>query len=49
MTAIDYAQNAAVENRLGLHYSGLPTRAPSKSITCRAKMLSHAVESAKLG
>jgi hypothetical protein len=49
MTAIDYAQNAAAENSLGLHYSGLPTLDPCRSITCAAKMFSRAVESAKLG
>jgi hypothetical protein len=33
MTAINYAQNAAHENSLGLHYSGLTDLAPCKSIT----------------
>jgi len=49
MTAVDYPQNAADENSLGLHYSDLPTSTPAKSITCAAKMLRGAVESAKLG
>jgi hypothetical protein len=49
MAAIDYAQNAAAENSLGLHYSGLTHLAPCKSITCAAKTRRGAVESAKLG
>jgi hypothetical protein len=49
MTAIDYAQNPAAENSLGLHYSGLPTLARCRSITYAAKMFSGHVESAKLG
>jgi len=49
MTAIDYAQNAAAENTLGLHYSDLPILSPVRSITYAAKIPQRAVESAKLG
>jgi hypothetical protein len=49
MAAIDYAQNAAAENRFGLHYSGLTPMLPCKTITCAAKSREAAIESAKLG
>jgi len=49
MTAKDYAQNAARENSLGLHYSGLIGLAPCKSIACAEKNPGAQVESAKLG
>jgi hypothetical protein len=49
MTAGKYAENAAHENSLGLHYSGLAGLAPCKSITCAEKNPDTAVESAKLG
>jgi hypothetical protein len=49
MTAVDYAQSHAAENSLGLHYTAFATLAPCRSITCTAKMLFRAVESAKLG
>jgi hypothetical protein len=49
MTAREYAQNAARENGLGLHYSGLTGLTPCKSITCAEKNPGARVESAKLG
>jgi hypothetical protein len=49
MATIDYAQNTAAENSLGLHYSRLRPMLSYKSITCAAKNREGAVESAKLG